>query len=173
MKKARGDFQSVEHAKQEHLSQDAKAWIKGSPNTHFRVTSPAQGLEVIEHQVFRSNHQKSLKVRPSSSTAVLIPCAGTKPFTEAPSHKHGYLPALRGLDVDTYVVAEPLGVVPQAWSETYPNQAYDFPPAMLKGKAREALVARIAEWLRKVGSKYDRLVAALPQHHMKLVLGRE
>ena len=31
MKKARGDFQSVEHAKQEHLSQDAKAWIKGSP----------------------------------------------------------------------------------------------------------------------------------------------
>ena len=143
---------------------------RGSSNKHFTVTSPAQGLKAIEHQVFRSNHQKSLKVRPSSSTAVLIPCAGTKPFTEAPSHKHGYLPALQGLDVDTYVVAEPLGVVPQAWSEQYPNYAYDFPPAMLKGQARAALVERIAEWMRKVGSKYDRIVAALPQHHMGLVL---
>ena len=96
-------------------------------------------------------------------------CAGTKPFTEAPSHKHGYLPALEGLDVDTYVGSEPLGVVPQAWSEIYPNYAYDFPPSMLKGQAREALVERIAEWMRKVGSKYDRVVAALPQHHMRLV----
>jgi hypothetical protein len=144
--------------------------LVGSPNrAHFTVESPAQGLKAIEHQIFRSNHQKALKVKPSSSTAVLIPCAGTKPFTEAPSHKHGYLPALQGLDVDTYVVAEPLGVVPQAWSEIYPNYAYDFPPSMLKGQAREALVRRIAEWMDKVGSKYDRIVAALPQHHMKLV----
>jgi len=142
---------------------------RGSPNKHFTVTSPAQGLKAIEHQVFRSNHQKSLKVKPSSSTAVLIPCASTKPFTEAPSHKHGYLPALQGLDVDTYVVAEPLGVVPQAWSEQYPNYAYDFPPSLLKGQARAVLVERIAEWMEKVGSKYDRIVAALPQHHMKLV----
>ena len=124
---------------------------------------------MISHPQISSNHRKALKVKPKHKVAVLLPCAGTKPFPESPSHKHGYLPALKGKKADVYVVSEPLGVVPYEWSDTYPNNAYDFPPQYLRGRAFDLLVKRVGEWLDSVGKKYDKLVLALPAHHMKLV----
>jgi hypothetical protein len=135
----------------------------------FTVRSAAQGLRLIEHPAITDNHERSLRVRPSHRTAVLLPCAGTKPFPEAPSHKHGYLPALQGAAVDVYVVAEPLGVVPYDWSTRWPNNAYDFPPKHLRGPAFDLLADRVRQWLQRVGQRYERIVLALPQHHMRLV----
>jgi hypothetical protein len=135
----------------------------------FVVRSPAAGHRLIAGKVYTDNHRRSLRVRPHHRTAVLVPCAGTKPFSEAPSHKHGYLPALDGAAADVYVVAEPLGVVPWAWEDRYPNNAYDFPPAQLKGPGRALLVTRIREWFEAVGKKYDRIYLALPGHHGRLV----
>ncbi len=151
------------------LARAATSGGAGSANRAVRVTSPAEGLKAIRSKLFTDNHKKSLKVKRKHKVAVLVPCAQTKPFPDAPSHAHGYLPALKGLSVDTYVVSEPLGVVPYSWSRTYPNFAYDFPPKHLTGAAREALVERIREWLTKVGAKYTRLVAALPAHHAALL----
>lgn len=136
---------------------------------HFLVRSPAQGLRVIQHPAIVENFAKALRVRPKHANAVLVPCAGTKPFPEAPSHKSGYLPALEGKRADVWVVSEPLGVVPYAWSRTWPNDAYDFPPKYLRGPAREALVARIGEWLDKVAPKYEHVYLALPGHHRRLL----
>lgn len=144
--------------------------LQGSRNQPaFVVRSQKQGAALITHPEITANHRKALKIKPKHQTAVLVPCAGTKPFPESPSHKHGYLPALAGQKVDTYVVSEPLGVVPYAWSDTYPNNAYDFPPEHLKGRAFDLLVTRVGEWLDRVGSKYQRIVLALPAHHMRLV----
>jgi hypothetical protein len=136
---------------------------------HFTVRSPAQGLKVIQHKAITDNYKRSLRVKPTHKKAVLVPCAGTKPFPQSPSHKHGYLPAVQDKDVDVYVVSEPLGVVPYAWSTTWPNDAYDFPPEHLKGAGRNLLVDRIGTWLDKVGGRYDKIVLALPSHHMRLV----
>ena len=142
---------------------------RNSSRRFFQVTSPTQGLKVIKDKAITDNWKKSLRVRRKHPVAVLLPCAGTKPFPESPSHKHGYLEALDGLGVDLYVVSEPLGVVPYAWSRTWPNDSYDFPPKHLKGEARTLLVDRIGEWFDKVGSKYPTVVSALPIHHSKLV----
>jgi hypothetical protein len=135
----------------------------------FVVRSPAEGAKLIKHAEITANHKRSLKVKPKHRTAVLVPCAGTKPFPQSPSHKHGYLPALEGRKADVYVVSEPLGVVPYAWSDTYPNNAYDFPPTHLRGAAFDLLVERVGEWMDKVGARYKRIVLALPSHHMRLV----
>jgi len=136
---------------------------------HFLVRSPAEGLRVIRHPAIVENFAKALRVRPKHANAVLVPCAGTKPFPEAPSHKSGYLPALEGKRADVWVVSEPLGVVPYAWSRTWPNDAYDFPPKYLRGAAREALVERIGEWLDKVAPRYTNVYLALPGHHRRLL----
>ena len=136
---------------------------------HFSVRSPEAGYRLIAGDVYTENHAKALRVTPSHRVAVLLPCAGTKPFSTAPSHAHGYVPALDGLDVDRYVVAEPLGIIPWAWEDTWPNNAYDFPPDQLKGRGRALLVRRIREWLEGPGKKYDQLVLALPGHHGRLV----
>ncbi|MAG24174.1 hypothetical protein CMI47_01215 [Candidatus Pacearchaeota archaeon] len=163
---------SLEEAKevsdQHHLQ---RRGVRGGSRSKrfFQVNSPTQGLKVIKDKAITDNWKKSLRVRRKNPVAVLLPCAGTKPFPEAPSHKHGYLEALDGLDVDLYVVSEPLGVVPYAWSRTWPNDSYDFPPKHLKGEGRDLLVERIGEWLDKVGTKYQTVISALPIHHRKLV----
>ena len=135
----------------------------------FLVRSPSQGLKTIEHPEITANWKRSLKWKPRHKKAVLLPCAGTKPFPEAPSHAHGYLPALEGKKVDLFVVSEPLGVVPYDWSRRFPQAHYDFPPRFLQGEGRTLLVHRIADWLCKVGTKYKKIYLALPAHHRSLV----
>jgi hypothetical protein len=135
----------------------------------FQVRSPAQGLRAIQHPVITKNYRKALGWKPKHKKAVLVPCAGTKPFPDAPSHKGGYLQALEGKGVDLWVVSEPLGVVPYEWSRDYPQAHYDFPPEHLRGPGRELLVERVADWLEKVGHKYEKVTLALPGHHMRLV----
>jgi anaerobic ribonucleoside-triphosphate reductase activating protein len=135
----------------------------------FVVRSPEQGLRLIQHPEIVANWKKALRWRPKHKRAVLLPCAGTKPFFEAPSHKSGYLPAIEGKNVDVWVVSEPLGVVPYDFAGEFPNQAYDFPPRFLRGAAWDALVDRVVEWLEKVAPKYGRVFAALPGHHERLL----
>ena len=136
----------------------------------FRVRSPAEGHQLIASKVYTDNWKKALAVTPTHREAVLVPCAGTKPFSSAPSHAHGYVPGLEGRAVDRYVVAEPLGIVPWAWEDTYPNNAYDFPPDQLRGKGRDLLVERIRAWFTEgPGRSYDRIWLALPGHHGRLV----
>ena len=136
----------------------------------FRVRSPAEGHRLIASKVYTDNWKKALAVTPTHREAVLVPCAGTKPFSSAPSHAHGYVPGLEGRAVDRYVVAEPLGIVPWAWEDTYPNNAYDFPPDQLRGKGRDLLVERIRAWFTEgPGRSYDRIWLALPGHHGRLV----
>jgi transposase len=155
----------------------AYLWLKerGEPgwaiagNPRFRVRSPAQGLRVIQHQDITANYKKALRFKPKHKRAVLVPCAQTKPFPDAPSHRGGYLAALEGKPVDVFVVSEPLGVVPYAWSRRYPQADYDFPPAHLRGEGRALLVHRIADWFCTVGKHYQKVTLALPRHHMDLV----
>lgn len=142
---------------------------RGSVNRFFQVNSSAEGLKTMNHPDIMANWKKSLRVKPKHKTAVLVPCAGTKPFPESPSHKHGYLEALDGKNVDVYIVSEPLGIVPYSWSRTYPNDSYDFPPKHVKGQTRDELVRRFAEWYNKVGTKYKKIYKALPGHHLSLV----
>jgi hypothetical protein len=141
---------------------------RGSAARHT-VRSPGEGHKLIASKLYTDNWRKALKHPRRHKVAVLVPCAGTKPFSEAPSHKHGYMPALDGLKVDRWVVAEPLGVVPWSWEQTYPNNAYDFPPDQLKGQGRDLLVERIRGWLEGPGAHYERILLALPGHHGKLV----
>lgn len=154
----------------------AESWVapveprgRGNKTPKFVVRSPAQGLKVIRHPDIAANFDKALKRAPKNKVAVLVPCAQTKPFPEAPSHKSGYLDALKGKKVDKYVVSEPLGVVPYEWSRSYPNADYDFPPSHLTGAAFDELAKRIRRWFQKVAPKYDRIYLALPGHHSKLV----
>ncbi len=136
----------------------------------FVVKTPAEGRKLIASKVYTDNWNKALGVKPKHRVAVLLPCAGTKPFSESPSHKHGYMPALEGLAVDRYIVAEPLGVVPWAWENTWPNNAYDFPPDKLQGGAWDLLVDRVRAWFtRGPGQRYDKILLALPRHHGGLV----
>ncbi len=144
---------------------------RGRANTapKFVVRSPAQGLRVINHPDIAGNFDKALRRKPKHKIAVLVPCAQTKPFPDAPSHKSGYLQGLAGKKVDKHVVSEPLGVVPYEWSRTYPNDSYDFPPEYLTGAAFDALSKRIGKWFSVVGPKYSKIYLALPRHHAKLV----
>lgn len=135
----------------------------------FVVRSVQQGLDLIRHPAIEENFAKALRWRPRNRVAVLVPCAGTKPFPAAPSHSAGYLPALEDKKVDIWVVSEPLGVVPYAWSERWPNDAYDYPPRFLRGEAWDALSERVAEWLERVAPKYRTVYAALPGHHERLL----
>ena len=135
---------------------------KGSANKpkrkkKFIVKSAKEGLKVIQHKDITDNWKKSLKVKPKSRVAVLLPCAATKPFAESPSHKHGYLKALGEKNVDLYVVSEPLGIIPYAWQDKYPNADYDYPPKYLKGEARDLLSERIGKWFEKVYPKYQKV----------------
>lgn len=154
-----------------YLGYDPQKGSANKPNRKkkFIVRSVEQGLKVIEHKDITDNWKKSLKVRPKHRVAVLLPCAATKPFAESPSHKYGYLKALGDKDVDLYVVSEPLGIIPYAWQDKYPNADYDYPPKYLKGKARKLLSERIGEWFKKVYPKYDTVYSALPGHHQRLV----
>ena len=138
-------------------------------DTHFDVDSVSEGVKVLNHPDIVKNFKKSLRVKPKHRRAVLIPCASTKPFPQAPSHKHGYLKALKGKNVDIYVVSEPLGIVPYNWSRRYPNQNYDFPPKYLQGESRDILVDRFSQWYNTIGKKYQDLYLALPGHHFSLV----
>lgn len=139
------------------------------PRRRFVVRSQKQGLDLIRHPAITKNFAKALRWRPRNKIAVLVPCAGTKPFPKAPSHRDGYLAALAGKKADLWVVSEPLGVVPYEWSRRYPNDAYDFPPRFLRGQAWDELVARVAEWSEKVAPKYARVFVALPGHHERLL----
>jgi len=133
------------------------------------VRSPKQGEKAMRHPAVRKQHREALKRRRRHKKAVLVPCSTVKPYTDSPSHKHGYTPALEGKDVDVWVVSEPMGIIPIEWADQYPNTVYDFPPKHVKGKAREMLVKRLREWLEVQGPKYDRLYLALPQHHFHLI----
>lgn len=135
----------------------------------FLVRSIKQGLDLIRHPAIRKNFAKALCWRPKNRIAVLVPCAGTKPFPKAPSHKQGYLAALDGKKADLWVVSEPLGVVPYEWNSTWPNDAYDYPPKFLRGQAWDELAERVAEWLAKVAPKYQKVFVALPGHHERLL----
>jgi 7-cyano-7-deazaguanine synthase in queuosine biosynthesis len=143
---------------------------KGRQNKRFfGVTSPAQGLKVIKHPDITANWEKSLRWKPTEKTAVLLPCAATKPFPDAPSHKAGYLDAVGNKKVDLFVVSEPLGIVPYSWSRKWPNNAYDFPPEHLQGAAFDLLAERMGKWFDRVGKKYDKIYLALPRHHARLI----
>jgi len=153
------------------MEQMAAAQRRGSADKAptFVVKNPKQGLDLIRHPDIVANFERGLRWKPKHGTAVLVPCAGTKPFPQAPSHKHGYLAAFEGKPVDLWVVSEPLGVVPYEFSREYPNDAYDFPPEHLTGRAHDELAKRVAAWFDRVAGKYGRIVAALPAHHQKLV----
>lgn len=142
---------------------------RAAQQARFVVRSPKEGLALINHPDIVKNYRAALRVKPKHKTAVLVPCAAHKPIGQAPSHVHGYGPALQGKDVDVWIVSEPLGVVPYAWHDRYPNDAYDFPPEYLRDRARSLLVERIRGWIEAVGAKYGRLVLALPAHHARLV----
>jgi len=159
----RGFFQV---ARQERLRQHRQG---SADKPTFVVDNPKQGLDLIRHPDIVANFERGLRWKPKHGTAVLVPCAGTKPFPQAPSHKHGYLAAFEGKPVDLWVVSEPLGVVPYEFSREYPNDAYDFPPEHLTGRAHDELAKRVAAWFDRVAGKYGRIVAALPAHHQKLV----
>lgn len=133
------------------------------------VRSVADGIRALRHPAIVSQHEETLRLEPERPLAVLLPCADTKPFPESPSHKHGYLPALHGLELDMWVVSEPLGVIPYDWVRRWPNAHYDFPPRFVRGEARAILVGRLREWLEAVGARYETLYLALPGHHMGLV----
>ena len=152
------------------MSKSKKQEIKGiNRKKKFIVTSIEEGFRVIKHKDITANWKKSLRVRPKNRIAVLVPCAATKPFSESPSHKYGYLRALEGKDVDVYIVSEPLGIVPYSWQKKYPNADYDYPPKFLRGKAWKLLAERMGEWFDRIYPKYDRVYSALPGHHQKLV----
>ena len=163
------DRMGIQFAKTFNIDTPSGSANKPKRKKKFIVRSPQQGLKVIQHKDITDNWKKSLKVRPKHRVAVLLPCAATKPFAESPSHKYGYLKALGDKDVDLYVVSEPLGIIPYAWQDKYPNADYDYPPKYLKGKARDLLSERIGEWFKKVYPKYDKVYSALPAHHQKLV----
>lgn len=133
------------------------------------VRGQASALRAMRHPAVVKQHKATLRRRPHRSVAVLLPCAGTKPYRESPSHSIGYLPALEGKDVDVWVVSEPMGVVPYEWSDKFPNESYEFAPKHVKGEVREILVDRIRAWLEKLGPKYDEVYLALTDHHMRLV----
>ena len=135
----------------------------------FTVTSEKEGERLLNHKDIVSNWKKSMRVRPKNKKAILLPCASTKPFEDAPSHKHGYLKALQNKGIDIYVVSEPLGIVPYKWNDIYPNNAYDFPPKYLKGKAKEILMDRFSEWVYKYHPKYSTIYATLPIHHGDMI----
>ena len=135
----------------------------------YLVRSPAQGLAVIRHPEITANYERSLRWKPKHRKAILVPCAGTKPFPDSPSHRSGYLKALEGKKADLFVVSEPLGVVPYSWSRRAPQNDYDYPPEYLRGEAHDLLAERIARWFDRVGSKYSEIVLALPGHHSRLV----
>lgn len=136
----------------------------------WTVKSPKEGAALIAHPEIVANFNKAIKVPARHRVLVLVPCAGTKPFANAPSHKHGYQKALAGLDVDVWVVSEPLGVVPWDWQDTPPNNDYDFPPEFLVGGGRKALVERIGHFLRTRACDWKAVVLALPGHHRALVM---
>jgi predicted RNA-binding protein len=135
----------------------------------LRVTGQKSAVRALRHRAVTAQHKRALQRRRRHAVAVLIPCAGTKPYRESPSHAGGYCPALEGKDVDVWVVSEPMGVIPYDWSDEYPNESYEFPPKHVKGEAREILVDRIRQWLERQGVKYDEVYLALTDHHMGLV----
>jgi len=134
------------------------------------VSGPVSAQRAMDHPAVVKQHKRTLKRRRKYKVAVLLPCAGHKPYRDSPSHRLTYCPALEGKKVDVWVVSEPMGVFPYEWSDEFPNDAYEFAPKHVKGKVREQLVERIRHWMEKQGPKYDRVFLALPQHHMKLVL---
>jgi uncharacterized protein DUF5591 len=140
-----------------------------NPAPRWRVRSARQGLNAIKHPEITRNYRAALRFKPKHRVAVLLPCAQTKPFNEAPSYTGGYLRALEGKKADLWVVSEPLGVVPFAWSEKFPNAHYDFPPKHLTGEAHDLLAERVARWFKTVAPKYSKVVIALPGHHARLV----
>jgi len=133
------------------------------------VRTPEQGYEALFHPAVMDQTVRAAERRRRHRDAVLIPCSEQKPYPESRSHKHGYGPALEGKAVDVWVVSEPMGVIPYAWADKYPNNAYEFPPHLVRGRAREELLVRIYYWLREQGQKYDRLFLALPEHHYRMV----
>lgn len=135
----------------------------------LRVRGQKSALRALRHRAVVKQHKLSLQRRRRHDVAVLIPCSGTKPYRESPSHADGYCPALEGKDVDVWVVSEPMGVIPYDWTDRYPNESYEFAPKYLKGKARELLVDRIGAWLERIGRRYDEVYLALTSHHMGLV----
>lgn len=137
-------------------------------NPTFLVRSVEDGYDVLMEPDIIKNWKKSLRQKPKHRKVVLVPCAATKPFPQSPSHKHGYLKALDGKNIDIWIVSEPLGIVPYAWNNTYPNNDYDFPPKYVKGKTRELLIERFAAW-KKIADKYKKVYFALPGHHLKLI----
>jgi predicted RNA-binding protein len=139
----------------------------------LRVTGQKSALRALRHRAVVDQHKRSLRRRRRHAVAVLIPCAETKPYRESPSHSEGYCLALQDKDVDVWVVSEPMGVIPYAWSDRYPNESYEFAPKHLKGEAKQILVDRIEAWLERQGVKYDEVYLALPDHHMRLVMAAE
>ncbi len=133
------------------------------------VTGPASARRAMDHPAVTKQHDATLKQRRKHRTAVLVPCAKTKPFRQSPSHRLTYCPAVEGKDVDLWAVSEPMGVIPYGWSDEYPNDAYDFDPRHVKGDVRDQLVGRIRNWMEKQGPKYSRIFLALPEHHKSLV----
>ena len=67
------------------------------------------------------------------------------------------------------MVSEPLGIIPYAWQDKYPNAIMTIHQRYLKGKARKLLSERMSEWFKKVYPKYDTVYSALPGHHQKLI----
>lgn len=152
---------------------EGKHPARGKPLTRtdpeLAVSGPNSAARVMNHSAVLEQHASSLGRRRRNPVAVLVPCAKGKPFRESASHRFTYCPALSGQSVDVWVVSEPMGVIPYADTDRWPNDAYDFPPQLLAGPPRRQLVDRIGEWLALRGRGYERLVLALPRHHMALV----
>jgi len=133
------------------------------------VRSEAQGLAAIKLPRVVKNFKASLRFKPKSKTAIILPCASIKPFSASVTHSGGYDVALGGSKADRWIASEPLGIVPQAWENRAPNNDYDFPPKYLRGSARAALIERFSEFFRLVAPKYKKIVIATPGHHERLI----
>ncbi len=140
-----------------------------NPSPSIVVRSAAQGLTAINLPRVVKNFKASLRFKPKSRTAIILPCASVKPFSSSVTHSAGYDAALGASKADRWIASEPLGIVPQSWENKPPNNDYDFPPKYLRGAARQALVERFAEFFRLVAPKYKKIVIATPGHHEKLI----
>lgn len=134
------------------------------------VRGPVSAVDALRHPAITKQHKQALQWKRRHRAAVLVPCAQQKPYRESRSHRVGYLPALEGKPVDVWVVSDLSGVIPYGWSDRYPNDAYEFAPQYVRGQAREILVERMRQWMRRQGTHYERVYLAVPQSYMDLLL---
>ena len=151
------------------------------PLAELTVNSFEDGVKIWNHKdVTYFYQERAMKWQPKYDTAVFLPCSAHKPYPYSPSHKKGYLRALRPIlkQTDIFVVSEPMIIVPYCFSDEYPVHSYDYNPYKffigklsnpLVRKSREIFVDRLAQWISKYHNKYIKRILILPSSwHLKI-----